>query len=124
MQDLINESLLARMERLEREVASLRRENFVHKIDDGVERFRLKLHDNYDDTEPLVSKLFMSSDESLEICEEVINDEGNGYQVVLRAMVRETPIQFDNDDDQFNDGFTDLDLNDLGDIDEICLCDR
>ena len=119
MQDLINESLLARMERLEREVASLRHENFVHKIDDGVERFRLKLHDNWDDTEPLVSKLFMSSDESLEICEEVINDEGNGYQVVLRAMVRETPIQFDNDDDQFNDGFTDLDLNDLGDIDEI-----
>lgn len=115
MQDLINESLLARMERLEREVASLRHENFVHKIDDAVERFRLQLHDNYDDTEPLVSKLFMSSDESLEICEEVINDEGNGYQIVLRAMVRETPIQFDNDDDQF----TDLNLNDLGDIDEI-----
>lgn len=115
MQDLINESLLARMERLEREVASLRHENFVHKIDDGIERFRLKLHDNYDDTEPLVSKLFMSSDESLEICEEVINDEGNGYQIVLRAMVRETPIQFDNDDNQF----TDLNLSDLGDIDEI-----
>lgn len=113
MQDLINESLLARMERLEQEVASLRHENFVHKIDDGIERFRLKLHDNYDDTEPLVSKLFMSSDESLEICEEVINDEGNGYQVVLRAMVRETPIQFDNDDDKIND------LSDLGDIDEI-----
>ena len=115
MQDLINESLLARMERLEREAASLRHENFVHKIDDGIERFRLKLHDNYDDTEPLVSKLFMSSDESLEICEEVINDEGNGYQIILRAMVRETPIQFDNDDGQF----TDLNLNDLGDIDEI-----
>lgn len=118
MQDLINESLLARMERLEREVASLRHENFVHKIDDGVERFKLKLHDNYDDTEPLVSKLFMSSDESLEICEEVINDEGNGYQLVLMAMVMETPIQFDNDD-QTNDKFTDLDLSDLGDIDEI-----
>lgn len=119
MQDLINESLLARMERLERELASLRHENFVHKIDDGVERFKLKLHDNWDDTEPLVGKLFMSSDESLEICEEVINDEGNGYQIVLRAMVMETPIQFDNDDDQINDEFTDLDLNDLGDIDEI-----
>lgn len=119
MQDLINESLLARMERLEREVASLRHENFVHKIDDGVERFKLKLHDNWDDTEPLVGKLFMSSDESLEICEEVINDEGNGYQIVLRAMVRETPIQFDNDDDQITDKFTDLDLGDLGDIDEI-----
>ena len=115
MQDLINESLLARMERLERELASLRHENFVHKIDDGVERFRLQLHDNWDDTEPLVGRLFMSPDESLEICEEVINDEGNGYQVVLRAMIRETPIQFDNDAGQF----TDLDLNDLGDIDEI-----